>query len=240
MNRLLILPATVCLLAALAASGEAGTANIRVVDQAGQPVPSVIINYSWTATGPALPGSGSRQTNVEGLASISHPCGITTGSCCTLTSAVTYTISLPGWQFSPNNGTVPCGFGISFDVQVRGDNLVPVPAVVSAASYSSALAPGMIAAMFGTALTTTTATADTTPLPTTLAGCNLSLRDSAGVTRAAPLFFVSPQQINFFIPPEVAEGQVLVTINAETMALSSRFITLSRVAPSLFAANADG
>jgi uncharacterized protein (TIGR03437 family) len=95
----------------------------------------------------------------------------------------------------------------------------------------------MIAAMFGAALAATTATADVTPLPTTLAGRNMLLRDSAGVTLPAPLFFVSPQQINFFIPPELAEGQVLVTIRSETTALSSHFITIGRVAPSLFTAN---
>jgi uncharacterized protein (TIGR03437 family) len=238
MNRLLLIK-TFCLLLALAADAAAATANIRVVDQAGQPVPSVTISYSYTATAPAIPGSGSVRTNSEGLASLAHPCGPSSGSCCLLTSAVTYTISLSGWQFSPAGGTVACGPGSS-DVVIRGNNLVTVPAVVSAASYRSALATGMIVAMFGAELANTTATAEVAPLPTTLAGRNILLRDSAGVTLPAPLFFVSPQQINFFIPPELAEGQVLVTIRSEATALSSHFIAVGRVAPSLFTANADG
>lgn len=239
MKWLLMLATMAGLLLALTVTGEAATATIRVVDQVGQPVPGVTISYAYTATSPALPGSGTTRTNSEGLTSLSHPCGASSGSCCLLTSAVSYTISLSGWQFSPASGTVPCGPG-AFDVLVRGDNLVTVPAVVSAASYSPALASGMIAAMFGAALASATATAEVTPLPTTLAGRNLMLRDSAGVALPAPLFFVSPQQINFLIPPELAEGQVLVTIRAEATALGSHFITVSRVAPSIFTANATG
>jgi uncharacterized protein (TIGR03437 family) len=235
----LILIETLCLLLALAVAGAAATATIRVVDQAGQPVPGVTISYSYTATAPAIPGSGSSQTNSEGLTSLFHPCGASSGSCCILTSAVSYTISLAGWQFSPASGSLPCGFG-SFDVLITGNNLVTVPAVVSAASYSAAVASGMIVVLFGAALASATATAETTPLPTNLAGRNLLLRDSAGVSLPAPLFFVSPQQINFLIPPELVEGQALLTIRNDTTALSSRFITLNRVAPSIFTANADG
>ncbi len=228
------------LLLALTVTAAASTVNILVVDRVGQPVPSVAINYSYISNAPGIPsGNGRVQTNSEGRTSLSHPCGISSGSCCVLVSAVSYSISLPGWQFSPDSGTASCG-PLSSDAVVRGDNLVAVPAVVSAASYSPALANGMIAAMFGAALANATATAEVTPLPTTLAGRTLLLRDSAGVTWSAPLFFVSPQQINFLIPPELAEGQVLVTIRSETAALGSHFITLSRVAPSLFSANADG
>jgi hypothetical protein len=54
MNRLLMVVATLCLLLAQATTGEAATATIRVVDQAGQPVPSAIISYSWTASPPAM------------------------------------------------------------------------------------------------------------------------------------------------------------------------------------------
>ncbi len=237
----LLMPPTVAgLLLALTNAATASTVNLQVLDRAGLPVPAVTINYSYTSTAPGIPsGSGSAQTNSEGRAALSHPCGISSGSCCTLVSVVNYSLSLSGWQFSPASGTVSCG-PLSSDLMVRGDNLVAIPAVVSAASYRPALATGMIAALFGAALANPTATAEVTPLPATLGGRSLLLRDSAGVSLSAPLFFVSPQQINFLLPQGLTEGQVLVTIRSDTAAQSSHFIILSRVAPSLFSANADG
>ena len=84
---------------------------------------------------------------------------------------------------------------------------------VSAASYqSAALAPEAIVAGFGSGLATTTQVATTLPLPTTLGGTTVSVRDSAGVTRNAPLFFVSATQINYLLPPDTAHGAATVTV----------------------------
>jgi hypothetical protein len=69
---------------------------------------------------------------------------------------------------------------------------------VSAASFSGQeLARESIAAVFGIALATTTGTAASVPLPTELAGTRVLIRDSVGTERLAPLFFVSPKQINW-------------------------------------------
>jgi uncharacterized protein (TIGR03437 family) len=79
--------------------------------------------------------------------------------------------------------------------------------VVNAASYvqspwnGHALAPGSIAAIFGQNLAAATRRAGTTPLPTTLAGASVTVN---GV--AAPLFYVSPTQINFQVPSDVPQG----------------------------------
>ncbi len=72
--------------------------------------------------------------------------------------------------------------------------------VVNAASYSTEypsnqLAPGSIVSIFGTNLASSTAWADRTPLPTTLAGTSVTF---GGIS--APLFFVSPGQINAQLP----------------------------------------
>jgi photosystem II stability/assembly factor-like uncharacterized protein len=72
---------------------------------------------------------------------------------------------------------------------------------VSAASFSrSALAVESIAAAFGQNFATRTEVAGGLPLPTQLAGTTITILDSLGVERLAPLFFVSPQQINYLIP----------------------------------------
>ena len=62
------------------------------------------------------------------------------------------------------------------------------------------LASEAIAAAFGTGLATTTSAATTLPLPTQLAGTTVKIKDSAGIERLAPLFFVSPTQVNYQIP----------------------------------------
>src|SRR5262245_24397605 len=63
----------------------------------------------------------------------------------------------------------------------------------SAANFRSVkLARESIVAAFGANLSATTAAADSLPLPTMLAGTSVSVKDSLGAERLAPLFFVSP------------------------------------------------
>ncbi|MGE0132173.1 MAG: hypothetical protein AB7U82_29175 [Blastocatellales bacterium] len=114
-------------------------------------------------------------------------------------------------------------------------------ASVSAASFSrTGLAPEAIASAFGTGLATTTQVATTQPLPTTLAGTRILIRDSAGVERFAPLFFVSPGQVNYQIPPGTVAGTAVVTIAGGDGVVSIGGEQIALVAPGLFAANANG
>ncbi|MGH9839654.1 MAG: matrixin family metalloprotease, partial [Blastocatellia bacterium] len=69
-------------------------------------------------------------------------------------------------------------------------------AVVSSANFAAAVAAESIASVFGTGLATTTQASNSNPLPTSLAGTSILLRDAQGNERLAPLFFVSPAQIN--------------------------------------------
>src|SRR5581483_8412592 len=86
---------------------------------------------------------------------------------------------------------------------------------VSAADYSrTGLAGASIAAAFGTGMATSVQVANSIPLPTQLAGTRVVVRDGAGVERPAPLFFVSPNQINYQIPPGTAAGTAIVTITS--------------------------
>jgi len=112
---------------------------------------------------------------------------------------------------------------------------------VSAASFSgSTLATEGITAVFGSRVATATQAAATQPLPTSLAGTTVTVRDSLGMQRAAPLFFVSPGQINYQIPAGTAAGQTLITITSGDGTVSSGTAQIAAVAPSLFTANASG
>ncbi len=112
---------------------------------------------------------------------------------------------------------------------------------VSAASYSgAAAAPEAIIAAFGTNLATGIAFATAIPLPTALAGTTVKVRDSAGAERLAPLFFVSPFQINYQTPPGTALGPATVTITSGDGRVSVGNVQITAVAPSLFSADSSG
>lgn len=119
-----------------------------------------------------------------------------------------------------------------FALTVKGASVVGV----SAASFLPGVAPDSIVAAFGAQLSTQTQAAVALPLPTELGGVSARLRDSLGVERQVPLFFVSPGQINLLVPPGTASGSATLSLSSgETGEL-----TIARVAPGLFAANADG
>jgi uncharacterized protein (TIGR03437 family) len=127
-------------------------------------------------------------------------------------------------------------------VRTYRSNVAPLALTnVSAASYSAVpLAPAAIIAAFGTNLATATTSANATPLPLALAGTTVTVRDSAGAERAAPLFFVSPTQINYQMPPASAPGPATVTVVTQTGVVSQSTVNLAAVAPGLFSANASG
>jgi uncharacterized protein (TIGR03437 family) len=116
-----------------------------------------------------------------------------------------------------------------------------VVASVSAASFGGAeLASESIVAAFGAELATATQVASSLPLPLTLAGTTVKVRDSAGVERDAPLFFVSPAQVNYLIPAGTAVGAAKVTITSGDGKVSAGVVQIASVAPGLFSANASG
>ncbi len=113
--------------------------------------------------------------------------------------------------------------------------------VVSAADFApGALARESIVAAFGQGFSTITQIADTLPLPTSLAGTEIIIRDRAGFEHTAPLFFVSPTQINFQIPAAAATGLATVTIRSNSGRTSQSIIEITDTAPSLLSADSSG
>jgi uncharacterized protein (TIGR03437 family) len=112
---------------------------------------------------------------------------------------------------------------------------------VAAADYvRTSLAVEGIASAFGTGLATATTGATSVPLPTTLGGTKVTIKDATGTERLAPLFYVSPTQVNYQIPADAQPGIVTVTITASDGTVSTATENVRMVAPSLFAANANG
>jgi uncharacterized protein (TIGR03437 family) len=107
---------------------------------------------------------------------------------------------------------------------------------VSAASYQVDTAVESIGAMFGTRLAVQIASAGSIPLPTLLAG-TMILADGI----SAPLFFVSPGQVNYQIPQGLPPGGVvtIVTVAGDGTVSQGQSRVLAE-APGIFTANTSG
>jgi uncharacterized protein (TIGR03437 family) len=117
-------------------------------------------------------------------------------------------------------------------------------AIVSAASFASGpLAAESLASAFGGGLAPEAIPAAFVPLPTSLGGTTVSVVDSTGAVRGAPLFYVSPKQVNFQVPAGTAAGPASVYITSSvggstTVGTGSTSITAT--SPALFSADESG
>jgi uncharacterized protein (TIGR03437 family) len=93
--------------------------------------------------------------------------------------------------------------------------------------------------LFGASLSALTETASSANWPTTLGGVQVNVVDSAGKTLAAPLYYVSPTQINYRLPADAATGYAKVNIlNGSSTIVGN--IQIDSAYPNLFTSNADG
>jgi uncharacterized protein (TIGR03437 family) len=120
----------------------------------------------------------------------------------------------------------------------------PPASLANAANFQPRAAPGMIASLFAGGPDFTDSTLsfnelpNPVPLPTELADTQVLVNDVA-----APLYFVSPRQINFLVPsstPVNASAEVQVVRPSSGQILSATSSPIQPVAPGLFTASASG
>ncbi|MFN9895352.1 MAG: hypothetical protein ACK58M_19230 [Acidobacteriota bacterium] len=113
--------------------------------------------------------------------------------------------------------------------------------VVPAASFSpeAGVAPESIAAAFASGLAPASTVASGPTLPTELGGLSVTIADSRGVSRPAPLFAVFPNQLNFLVPAGAAPGPAVVTVRSAAATFAGN-VTIRPVAPALFSADGTG
>ena len=97
------------------------------------------------------------------------------------------------------------------------------------------VAPGTIVAIFGSDLASAPIAAQSTPLPTILGDTSVTFN---GVL--APLFFVSPGQINAQVPWNLSPGEVAVRIRRSFLEIPSQSFQLAAISPGIFTANSSG
>lgn len=132
------------------------------------------------------------------------------------------------------------GLSDAFVAKISAPDIATI-ALVSAASFTGgSLAPEEIVTAFGINLASGTEIGTSDPLPTSLLGTSVKVKDKDNTERPAQLFFVSPNQINFLVPAGTVVGKATVTItNAQNTSVSTT-VLIEKTAPGIFTANASG
>jgi len=124
----------------------------------------------------------------------------------------------------------------------------PAPVVVSTASPSIGVAADSLATVYGSQLATQTAMAGQPPWPTALGDMpGISVMYSTGKIQQASLIYVSPSQMNLWLPPGVATGPATVRFpftglapGVGAAALRIVPVNIQSVAPGLFSIDGSG
>jgi uncharacterized protein (TIGR03437 family) len=119
--------------------------------------------------------------------------------------------------------------------------VLTIGSVLNAGSYAAIpIAADGYTVAFGTDFSTAAAQTPSLTLPTTLAGATVTVMDSTGMFQPAPLFYVSPTQINFLVPEGLAAGIATVTVTNPGGMKASFATTIAQVSPALFTADSSG
>jgi uncharacterized protein (TIGR03437 family) len=126
--------------------------------------------------------------------------------------------------------SVPQSIQIPVTFAVGPAGSLTITGLQNAFSYGSTFAPGMAMSVYGTSLApaTSSAPANRFPLPLTLQGVSATVN---GVS--APLYFVSPGQINIQVPYETGAGPAVVAVNNSGQ-IAYYFFTVVPIAPGLY------
>jgi len=127
------------------------------------------------------------------------------------------------------------------------ESQVQVHAVTDGGGFRQAqsASPGSILTLFGVQFSNQTLNAQSVPLPTVLGGLRVQYtRPDTAQTVEAPLFFVSPQQVNLMLPTDLVvpgAGQVVTfTVRAQNGSVTSFDLLVTPQTASLFSADSSG
>ncbi|MGA3099456.1 MAG: SBBP repeat-containing protein, partial [Bryobacteraceae bacterium] len=155
-------------------------------------------------------------------------------------ASYTYDTTLPTTPGAFQTALKNPGTGNSYDGYIAKIALNSPVVTLGPSGQVEAFAAESIISIYGVKMASGTAAATTVPLPTSLDGNSVTVTDSAGVARPAPLYFVSPGQINFEIPLGTAAGTATVTIQNQNGTIQSTTISIGGVSPGIFPLNGSG
>jgi uncharacterized protein (TIGR03437 family) len=128
----------------------------------------------------------------------------------------------------------PQAINVPLTFVVGASSTVSIAGVANGASFATNFAPGMVLSVFGTQLAPAIQAASALPLPISLAGVSATVNGAA-----APLYFISPGQLNVQVPYETTLGPAVLAVNNNGQVAVFPF-TVSVAAPGVFAASDGG
>jgi uncharacterized protein (TIGR03437 family) len=124
--------------------------------------------------------------------------------------------------------SVPSFINVPVTFTIGASKTTAITGLQNAASFQQVFAPGMIMSVYGNKLANATQSAQSAPLPLSMAGVSATVN---GV--AAPLYFISTGLINLQIPYETAVGPAIVAVN-NNGEVSAFTFQVSAIAPGIF------
>jgi len=152
------------------------------------------------------------------------PCVVGTPDC--TTGQMGYSAG-PGYDLCTGLGSVDLA-NLAAAAAGKPGPTTAITGVTNGASFQQIYAPGMIMSIFGSVLGTGTQSAGAVPLPDQMQGFNASVNNVA-----APLYFVSPTQVNAQIPYGIAPGEATLMVTQGAQSASSQ-IQIAAAAPGIF------
>lgn len=150
----------------------------------------------------------------------------------------TATVVVPGAELAPGSGVITAeyngGAGLTVSTSVTLSSSVSstkptITALANGASFQPVFAPGMILTVLGSELASSTETASTVPLPASMASVSATVN---GV--AAPLYYISPGQLNIQLPFETAPNSTAVLYVNNNGQTTSQSFAVAAAAPGIF------
>jgi uncharacterized protein (TIGR03437 family) len=172
---------------------------------------------------------------LEGAVTLASNTVDQTGHCSITVAHLTAGVHVISASYA-GNGTFAPSQSASLQLTVKA---APPVVVVSAASGSAPVAPDSLVTVFGTALSATTVAATSTPPPLELGGIRVDVLDALGHAWPAPLFYVSPTQVNFLLPRDASIGLAQIGLVGSGRTITGT-VMVANAAPSLFTADASG
>jgi uncharacterized protein (TIGR03437 family) len=155
-------------------------------------------------------------------------------------ASYTYDTTLPTTPGAFQTALKNPGTGNSYDGFIAKIALNSPVVTLAPSGQVEAFATESIVSVYGVNLASGVFPATAIPLPTSLSGNTVTVTDSAGVARPAPLYYVAPGQINFEIPVGTVAGTATVTIRNQNGAIQSTTIQIGGVSPGIFPLNGSG
>lgn len=218
-------------------SGSSTRASASLALQAS--AASVASTGSVTITATVTSTSGATPTGSITFTSSGNQIGVASLSGTGSSASATITVGAAQLQVGANsivaqysgNASLNGATGsISVAVTAVSSGPPTISALANGASFHQAYAPGMVLTIFGSNLADTTWIAPSVPLALQVSGVSVTIG-----TVSAPLYYVSPVQLNVQIPYETPVNQPVTLTLTNNGRTATTKLTVAAAAPGLFA-----